>query len=65
MEITAKILTKEQMIKGLIVDEPDDHTVVLRHGEHIIGRYNSNRVLITELRQDADNYLNGIEFTKQ
>jgi hypothetical protein len=64
LDITAYILTKAQMINGLTVEELDDHVVPLRHGNKIIGRYNRDSVLITELRQDANVYLAGIEYAK-
>jgi len=65
MSLTPNILTREQINAGITLDMSDDHVVVLKHGNHIIGHYSALGVTIQVLRQDADTYLAGIIFDKE
>ena len=62
--VISRLLTKEQIEKGFTIDF-NDHVVTLKYKDKIVGHYSTLGVTIETLRQDADTYINGIEFTKQ
>ena len=58
-------LTKEQQANGLILIEPDGHTVELqdKSGKRL-AVWSSSGATVAEIRKEADRYISGEEFTK-
>ena len=58
--ISQEALLPMHLAKGLILDEDDTHTVLLKNDKsEIIARYSSTGVKAEQIRQDANRWLKG------
>lgn len=51
------VLTKTQRDSGLYLEEPDDHVVVLKHGDEVVATFYQTRVTAQTIRETADRWL--------
>ena len=60
--IQGHYLTRQQEERGFEIKNADHHVVELWCKDVLVGRYSSDGVSIAQLQQDADTWMNGIQF---
>lgn len=56
-ETLQNVLTREQRLAGLHLDEPDDHTLQLRRGDEILASWYPSAVTAEAIREEAGRHI--------